>query len=255
MATTTRQPVSILLRVLTLACLATPAAGVPADALASPALADFSFGFKGGASLAQHQGIEERDMDYRVSSHWRQGWAASAFLQFPVTQRFGLQQEVGYVQKGSRQDIGVDVLEIPTVLHVAYDMDYVEVSTLFKFAWLQWQRAEIYSLVGTGFGLKVRDHYSLRGEVSDGEQVVPLRADSDMSEVDLFDYSLFYGTGVELPFLGRRVLLEYRFTLGWNMLSMPTYAYVPVGDEWVLVDNPPVPLKNQSHIIQVGIRF
>jgi len=250
----------MLLCLLALTCPAVPGAaeptapGAPART-ASRALAEIAFGFKAGASLAQHSGTEERDTDYRVSSHWRAGFAASGFLCFQVTPRFGLQQEVGYAQKGSRQDIGVDILDIPTVLDVTYDMDYVEISTLLRFAWLCGERIEIYSLAGSAFSLKVRDHYVLRGEVSDGEEVVPIRADSDMSEVDLFDYSFVYGTGLGLPFLGRWLLVEYRFALSWNTLAMPTYAYVPFVDEWVLIENKPVPLKNQNHLILVGIRF
>jgi hypothetical protein len=219
------------------------------------ALNEVTFGFKGGVSIAQHAGIEERSMEYRVTSGWRRGFAGSAFLCFPVTARFGLQTEVGYAQKGSRQDIGVDILEIPTVLNVTYDMDYLEVMNLLRFAWIKGDRCEIYSLAGTGFGLKLRDRYVLRGEVSDGDQVVPLWADADMSEVDLFDYSLVYGTGLDLPLWGRRVLVEYRFTLGWNTLAMPTYAYVPVGEESALIENEPVPLKNQDHLIMIGITF
>ncbi|MFZ1946344.1 MAG: porin family protein [bacterium] len=221
----------------------------------SRALSDLNFGGKIGLSVAQQQGIEERDMEYTVASGWRRGFAASAFICFPVTARFGLQTEVGYAQKGSRQDIGVDTLDLHTVLHVTYNMDYLEVMNLMRFAWLKSDCFEFYSLAGTGFGLKMTDRYRLRGVVTDGEQVVPLWADSDMSEVDLFDYSLVYGTGLALPLWGRTVLVEYRFTLGWNTLGMPTYAYVQVGDESAPVKHEPVPLKNQNHLVLVGITF
>jgi hypothetical protein len=222
---------------------------------AERAFTDFSFGFKAGVSFAQHTGTEEREPDYEVSSSWRTGVTASAFLYFPVTSRFGLQQEFAYTQKGSRQDIGVDILEIPTVLDVTYDMDYIEIQALLRFAWLQWAGKELYSLSGTALCLKVRDCYSLRGEVSDEIQTVPIYADDDMSEVDMFDFALVYGTGFELPLAGQRLQLEYRFTMAWNTLAMPTYAYVPFGDEDVLIDNEPVPLKNQNHLILVGLRF
>lgn len=218
-------------------------------------MADLSFGFKAGPSLSQHAGTEERNAEYKVTSHWRTGYAAGAFLRFAATPRLGLQQEVMYVVKGSRQDIGVDILEIPTVLEVTYDMDYIEIATLLRFAWLRWSRRELYSLAGTALGLKVRDRYVLKGEVTDGEQVVPLWADDDMSEVDIFDYSLVYGTGLQFELGGRRVFVEYRFTMGWNTLAMPTYAYVPLGEDSLLVDNVPVPLKNQNHAILMGISF
>jgi len=49
--------------------------------------------------------------------------------------------------------------------------------------------------------------------------------------------------------------VEYRFVIGWNGLMMPTYAYVPFGDEMILVENDPVQLKNQNHLVLVGISF
>jgi hypothetical protein len=217
--------------------------------------APFSFGFKGGISLAQHVGTEERDADYTVSSTWRKGLGVGAFLAFHVTSRFSVQQEVLYIQKGSRQDIGVTILEIPTVLHVEYDMDYIEIPVLMRLAWMRWERGELYGLAGTAMSLKVRDRYRLSGEVTDGEETVPVSADSDMSEVDMFDFSLAYGFGMEFPLFGQRSFIEYRFTMGWNTLAMPTYAYVPFGDEEILIENEPVPLKNQNHAIMFGMAF
>jgi hypothetical protein len=215
--------------------------------------AGVSFGFKAGLSLSQHSGIEERDSEYSVSSSWRTGFAAGVFLYLPVTSRFGIQQEVFYTQKGSSQDISVDILEIPSVLHVTYDMDYVEIPVFFRFDWYQWDRGAVYSLAGTALSFKVNDHYTLDGEIDDGTQTVPLSADADMSEVEMFDYSFVYGMGVDFSLFGARLLLEYRFAMGWNSLAMPTYAYVPFGDEQILIENEPVSLKNQNHLVLLGI--
>jgi hypothetical protein len=225
----------------------------PADSAAQSrhGFAKISFGLKAGFSLAQHSGIEERDADYEVASDWREGIGAGVFLYFPVTSRFGLQQELFYVQRGSRQDISLEILEVPTVLTVTYDIDYLEIPVLLKFAWVLWKQNAIYSLAGTAFSVKIHDRYTLTGEVDDGNEWFPLYADSDMSEVDIFDYSFVYGLGVSF----KRFLLEYRFTLGWNSLAMPTYAYVPFGDEEVLIDNEPVSLKNQNHLVLFGITF
>ncbi|MGD8413007.1 MAG: porin family protein, partial [Candidatus Latescibacterota bacterium] len=112
---------------------------------AQRAFTEIEFGIKAGFSLSQHSGVEERGAEYDVSSDWREGAGAGAFLYLPITRRFGLQQELLYVQKGSRQDITVDILDIPTVLHVTYDMDYIEIPVLFKFAWLKWRNSSIYS--------------------------------------------------------------------------------------------------------------
>ena len=240
-----------------MAASALPSAALEPDSGArdSGALPEISFGLKTAVAFSQHSGIEERDSEYDVSSSWRTGFSASAFLYVPITPRFGIQQEISYVQKGSRQVIGVEILEVPTVLNVTYDMDYLEIPVLLRFTWHESRRWTLYSLSGTALSVKLNDRYVLEGELDDGEQVVPLHADSDMSEVDLFDYSFVYGFGLETPAFGHSLVLEYRFTIGWNTLMMPTYAYVPFGDETLLIDNDPVPLKNQSHAIMMGIAF
>jgi hypothetical protein len=214
-----------------------------------------SFGIKAGISLSQHSGIEERDAEYEVSSEMRKAAGAGLFLYLPITRRFGLQQEVMYVQKGSRQDITVDILDIPTVLHVTYDMDYIEIPVFLKFAWIKRQKTVVYSLAGWALSFKVNDHYMLSGEIDDGTESVPVTADSDMSEVEMFDYSFVYGMGVEFSLMRIPLLVEYRFAIGWNPLEMPTYAYVPFGDEQILIENEPVPLKNQNHLVLLGITF
>lgn len=214
-----------------------------------------SLGLKAGCSLAQHQGVEPRDLEYTVSSSGRRGLAAGVMLLVPITARFGLQQELLFLQKGSRQEIGVEVLEIPTVLDVSYEMDYLEVPVLLRCAWLTAGDKQIYSLAGFSFGLKLHDRYRLAGVVTDGVESIPLSADSDMSEVDLFDFAFAYGVGIEVPWAGRRVLLEYRFDLSLERLPLPAYARVPFGDEEIVVENEPVGLRNQAHVLCLGIRI
>jgi hypothetical protein len=220
-----------------------------------PGWADFTIGLKLGGVFAQHVGTEERDSEYEVSSGWRTGVCGGVYFLWPVTSRFGLQQEVTFTQRGSRQDIEVEILEIPTVLHVTYDMSYIDIPVLIRYTLFRSGDTDFYSLAGTAMSLKVDDRYILEGTLDDGSEQVPLTADDDMSEVDMFDFAMVYGTGLEFEMGSQTLLAEYRFTMGWNTLSMPTYAYVPFGDSLVLVDNEPVPLKNQSHSLMLGIRF
>jgi len=208
-----------------------------------------------GPSFSQHYGNRERGLEYDVQSRWRTSITAGVSVYLPVVDRFGLQQEICYVRKGSREAIGTRILEIPTVLDVTYDLDYIEIPTLLRFNWITAERPTLYGLTGFALSLKVHDRYVLRGDVDDGTQVVPLRADAAMPEVDLFDFGFVYGMGAGMKVAGRDLTLEYRFTVGWNSLKMPTYAYVPFGDEEILVDNPPVPLRNQSHWVTLGIRL
>ena len=238
-----------------------PPGGLPArraltcEPLPAAGLSEFRLGIRAGLNFSQHTGTHERDAEYEVRSEWRDGLTAGFFLYWPVTRRFGLQQEVVYTQKGSRQTIGVEILEIPTELDVTYELDYVELPLLLRFTWLRMDGSALYSLTGTALSLKVRGRYALEGLIDDGDQTVPLRAAGDMSEVDMFDYSFVYGAGWEFEALGALLQLEYRFTVGWNSLSMPTYAYVPFDEEEILIDNEPVPLKNQTHCLTLGICF
>jgi len=225
------------------------------ESMERDALSAFSAGLKLGPVFAQHTGTEERDSDYTVASDWRTGLSGGVFVYWPVTERFGLQQEVLFSQKGSRQEIGVEILELPTTLDVTYEMDYIEIPILMRFTWLDTRWADVYSLMGTALSLKINDRYVLEGVLDDGEQVVPISAEADMSEVDMFDYSFVYGLGCELEAWQRTLVFEYRFTTGWNQLMMPTYAYVPFGDEEILIENDPVPLKNQTHSLMFGICF
>lgn len=214
-----------------------------------------SFGIKLGGGFAQHVGTEEREQEYAVSSGWRTGVSAGVFFHWPLTSRFGLQQELLYSQKGSRQDIGVDILEIPTTLNVTYDADYIDIPVMARLTMLNWENGELYSMSGTAMSLKLRGSYSLEGTLDDGTEVIPISAEGDLSEVDMFDFSMVYATGIEFMTGVGRIQAEYRFSMSWNTLLMPTYAYVPFGEEQLLVENEPVPLKNQSHSIMLGIRF
>ncbi len=254
----TRRGAVALCALVALGSLA-PVPAAAAQSAANPAtgLASISGGLKAGIGLSQHQGIDDPRLPYTVASDWRRGVVAAVFLHFPVTERFGLQQEVLYARKGSRQAIGVDILEIPTTLDVVYDLDYLEIPLLLRFVWLRGRGFDVYSLGGFAFALKVKDRYRLRGLLvgEEDEDPIPLRADAPMDEVDIFDFSFVYGMGLEVPALGRRLLLEYRFALGLDRLAMPTYAYVPTWDGELLIENEPVPLRNQAHAVMLGIRF
>lgn len=210
---------------------------------------------RAGISISENYGTKELDSEYTVKSHRRSSITGGVSLYLPVTSRFGLQHELFYVRKGSRQEIGVEILEIPTTLDVTYDLNYIEIPTLIRYTWKTSAQPTIYGISGFALSLKTSGRYTLSGQIEDDTQVVPLKANSDMREVDMFDYSFIYGFGSEFLMAGLNLALEYRFTIGWNELQMPTYAYIPVGDDEVLIDNRPVPLRNQCHCITVGYRF
>ncbi len=67
------------------------------------------FGFKGGSSLAMQYGVNSTDETINVNSGSRLGFAGGVFVYFPITESVGIQQELLYAMKGSRQDVTISV--------------------------------------------------------------------------------------------------------------------------------------------------
>jgi len=74
--------------------------------------------------------------------------------------------------------------------------------------------------------------------------------------MEQFDFSFLYGGEIYYSWNNLDFFFDYRFTIGWNVLKMPTYVYLPLLDgEEELIDNSPVELKNQSYAFSIGILF
>ena len=63
------------------------------------------FGMKAGYSLATQYGIPAPDDTYEVKTGSRNGFVGGIFVYFPITESVGIQQELLYAMKGSRQDV------------------------------------------------------------------------------------------------------------------------------------------------------
>jgi hypothetical protein len=59
----------------------------------------------------------------------------------------------------------------------------------------------------------------------------------------MFDFSFIYGGAVDLP-VKFPLSVEYRFTLGWDYLALPTYQFFE-----------PVQLRNQAWSLMLSTRF
>ena len=90
--------------------------------------------------------------------------------------------------------------------------------------------------------------YRLDGtvDIADGDKIttVPISDSHSMPDTDIFDYSFVYGGGVDFSLRKMDMFFEYRFTIGWNVLQLPTYQ-----------NEPPVPLRNQSFLFTLGVRL
>jgi len=223
-----------------------------------PAMAQLgiSYGPKVGMNIAMHYGTKADAEDYKVRTGIRAGFNAGAYLDMEIIPQLSLGYEVLYSQKGSREDITIMGMEIngvwedlvkPATMDVKYYLDYIEVPILLKVKVIDKPRWSMQAITGTAMGLKVDGFYDLKGTVyfPDGDSYteIPITEQSRLEEVNMFDYSFVYGGNVE--FKGRiPFFAEYRFTLGWDYISLPTYQFFE-----------PVQLRNQTYSLVFGTRF
>lgn len=225
--------------------------------------ATLNYGCKAGLNLAQHYAPNADESEYEVGTGMRPGLIAGAWLDLRVLPQFALGYELLYSQKGSREEIRVKkiqddlgvwtVLDKPAVMNVDYNLDYLEIPVLLKVKTLEAGALSMEAIAGTAFSYRIRGHHKLEGTV-----YLPIAGTSDFDEMHLaqtsklkyvnrFDYSMVYGTA--LHYKGKvRLSAEFRFTLGWDYLQLPTFSM-----DFVEVE--PVELRNQTYSAILGIEL
>jgi hypothetical protein len=211
------------------------------------------FGIKAGYSMATQYGTPTPDDSFVVETDSRNGFAGGVFVYFPITESVGIQQELWYTMKGSRQDVTfTDMTIIPgvpvTINTVSeYNINYFEMPMLLRYTFVKIKNIGIYGSSGIALSLL------LNGGDYDIESTVNLPAPAPPQEtnesgntdlVDTFDYSFLYGAGADFKLLNKDFFVEYRMSVGWNTLAMPN---VEGAD--------PVPLRNMDYIFALGLYF
>jgi hypothetical protein len=197
-------------------------------------------GFKGGYSMSTQYGITPKDIPYTVDSDFRHGFAGGIFVYFPITDSFGVQQELLYATKGSRQYIAMNDISVSTC--TKYDLNYMELPFVFRYTFVHLGNFKIYGSSGFALSILLNGSYDLNGTVNMGGTETTFGESGDMKGVDTFDYSLLYGAGFDFNLLNNKCFFEYRFTIGWNTLMMPTSE-----------GEAAAPLRNQDYIFVLGI--
>jgi len=203
-----------------------------------------NFGFKAGFNIATQYGTMPPDLTYEVNSDARYGFAGGIFLFFPITEAFGVQQEFLYSSKGSRQQI-IMTTPFPLSTSTEYNIDYFELPILFRYNFINIGDVGIYGSSGFGLSMLLKGEYSVDGNIDMGGGPVPFTEMDDTDGLDKFDYSFIYGLGVKFELFDQNCFFDYRQTIGWNTLMMPTGA--GGGD--------PAPLRNQTYSFSLGIYF
>lgn len=200
------------------------------------------FGFKAGYNIGTQYGTFPPDLPYDVSSDSRSGFAGGFFLYFPITEAFGVQQEFLYVNKGSRQNISMT--EPPLSTSSEYNLNYFELPLVFRYTFASLGPFEIYGSSGFALSMLLDGDYQIDGLLTLEGMPIPLEESGDTDGVDEFDYSFIYALGVEFKLFEQNCFFDYRQTIGWNKLLMPT-----------LEGGEPAPLRNQSYTFTLGIYF
>ena len=200
------------------------------------------FGIKAGYSIATQYGIDPADPQYTVDTDVRHGFAGSVFLYFPVTESFGIQHEFQYVNKGSKQN--VQLIDGPLSVTTEYKLNYFELPIMFRYTFVKIKDTGIYLNSGFVMSLLLKGEYKVDGVIEFGGTEVPFGESGNTDGIDTFDFSFAYGAGVDFNLLSKNFFFEYRQTIGWNTLEMPTSN-----------DQETAPLRNQDYILALGMFF
>ncbi len=198
------------------------------------------FGVKGGYSLSTQYGIDVPGIPYTVNSIWRHGFAGGVLAYFPITESFGIQQELLYITKGSREDI--TMLEQPVKTHTEYNLNYFELPFVFRYNFVKIGNFNIYGSTGFALSILLNGSSKLNGTVDMGVTQIPFAESTKLEGVDIFDYGFLYGAGVDFNLFKKKCFFDYRFNIGWNTLMMPTSK----GQD-------PAPLRNQDYTFTFGV--
>jgi hypothetical protein len=201
------------------------------------------FGLKTGYSLATQYGISPADNTYMVDTDSRNGFAGGVFAYFPITESVGIQQELLYAMKGSRQNVTIELpVNVNTVSE--YNLNYFEMPIVLKYEFVKIKNFGIYGSTGIALSLLMNGDYNITSTINiDGPPII-IEESGDMKGLDTFDYSFVYGAGTDFNLLTKTFFIEYRMTVGWNTLAMPNAS-----------EADPVPLRNQDYIFALGMYF
>ncbi len=201
------------------------------------------FGFKAGYNIATQYGSKTADISYDVDSESRNGFFGAFFLRFPITDVFSVQQEFMYTQKGSVQNVATTLPPLSTSSE--YKIDYFELPIMFRYNFLNIGNVGVYGSSGFALSMLLKGKYTVDGSIDVGGGVkVPIEESGDTDGMDDFDYNFIYGLGLEFDLFNQECFFDYRQTIGWNTLLMPTVQ----GGE-------PAPLRNQTYSLSLGILF
>jgi hypothetical protein len=168
-------------------------AGAAAARADDPSVA---FGIRGGLNLAKFHG-DDASFD-EVEPKNRTGFCGGAFVAIPLGQRFLIQPEALYAQKGARYEEAGEKLTLK--------FDYLEVPLLFKVRFGS-GNAKPGIFAGPAVAFKIKSRLESDGEGEDAE------------DVKSTDFGIVAGLGLDLAAGGGSFVIDARYTWGLTTLD------------------------------------
>jgi hypothetical protein len=205
----------------------------------SPALeasGRFGFGVQGGFTLTNHWSTKEKSGNYTVESSIKAGFAAGALATFRINRLFSLEADVLYVKKGSNQTISVPGFPFGDI-EVTYELDYVEIPLLLRTHLFPSAKIQPSLAFGPYVAFLTAKKYTYRIAAVGTEE-------EEISGIESTDYGFTTGAGLTIPANLGSLRIEYRYSMGFVDLKLPTGPGFPE-----------IELRNYGHYLMFGLAF
>jgi Outer membrane protein beta-barrel domain len=196
----------------------------------------FSFGVQGGLTLTNHWSTQEKSGDYTVESGIKAGFAAGALATIRISRIFSLEADVLYVKKGSNQTISIPGFPFGDI-EVTYELDYIEVPVLLRTHLFPSAKIQPSLAGGLYVAFLTAKNYVYRiAAIGSVEE--------EIKGIESTDYGFTTGVGLDIPADVGRLRFEYRYTMGFVDLKLPTGPGFPE-----------IELRNYGHYLMFGLAF
>jgi len=205
----------------------------------SPALEGagrFSFGVQGGLTLTNHWSTQEKGGEYTVESGIKAGFVAGVLATFRISQVFSLEADVLYVKKGSNQTISIPGFPFGDI-EVTYELDYIEVPFLLRTHLFPSAKIQPSLAGGLYVAFLTAKNYIYRiAAIGNVEE--------EIKGIESTDYGFTTGVGLDIPADIGSLRFEYRYSMGFVDLKLPTGPGFPE-----------IELRNYGHYLMFGLAF
>ncbi len=195
-----------------------------------------SFGLQGGFTLTNHWSTKEKSGNYTVESSIKDSYTGGLIGVVQLSRVFSLEADLFFVKKGSNQSISVPGFPFGDI-KVTYYLDYLEIPFLLRTHPFPRARIQFTTAVGPYVSFLLNQKYSYRIAVLGTEE-------REIQDIGSTDYGIVFGSGLSIPANVITLRLDYRYSMGFVDLKLPTGPGFPE-----------IELRNYCHCLMLGIIF